>query len=330
MPYSRKPIEVNTTRTFNDWRIEINAAIAKLNELFNSDNEFNPRPGALLDAVTISGSIIDYDTTFRNSNIHSSDINISTIRNSEIYNGIIDGATIRYTILESTTTVRGDVNNATITNPTISGGSWQGGAFSGASLNEVSLQGFDDNETVVVSIISHITGSSTVQIDNVPKDLSNGKFWFDNKEYRIISSDSGASTMEVENVEVDRTFSGDLTIKFGIRSLLRSPHITEPLFSGAVHMDGENIHMIIKSGDSARRISIAEGTPFELFFDTDLRTINLFNGTDVGGEVVFALPYMTSGDTLPAEPYFGQDYFLTTSGVWFKYSGETHGWQQLT
>lgn len=330
MPYSRKPIEVNTTKTFNEWRTEINAAIVKLNELFNASNEFEVHPGGLLNAVTISGSTIGESSTFSNGSIDNTSLTIVTIDNSNIDNSTLNGVTIRNSVLESSNTIQGDILNANITNPTISGGTWSNGAQSGTTMNEISINGFDDNETETVTVSSHTSGSSTVTLTSVPKDLTNARFWYDGKEYTVLSSDGTAVTMEVAEVGVSTTFSGDLILKFGGRSLIRSAKITEPLFSGVVHMDGDDINMIIKYGDSAKRISLAEGVPYELFYDTDLRTVNIFNGTDVGGETVFALPYTTSGDTLPADPYFGQDFFLTVSGVWFKFSGDDNGWQQLT
>lgn len=327
MPYSRKPVIVDVNKTFNEWRIEINAAITKLNELFDTSNEFHPAPGALFDAVTVSGSTIT-ESTFQEGAIDNSTLSVVTIENSTWNNGVIDGATVRNAVFESSNTIQGNLTNPTITNPTISGGTWGNGAATGLTLQEISLGGFEPTEEVTVTVASHTAGSSTVTLTTVPKDLTNAKFWYEGKEYTVLSSNSGASTMEVAEVEPTTQFSGDLLLKFGIRSLLESPKVTEPLFSGVVHMDGDDIYMIVKHGDSAKRIALAEGTPFELYFDTDLRTVHLFNGTDVGGEVVKALPYHESGVSLPGDPYFGEEFYIPASGHWFKYNGSI--WQQIT
>lgn len=272
MPYSRKPIEIDTTRTFNEWRIEMNAAITKLNELFDASNEFTARPGGTLESVTISGSTVNEST------IMDSILNVVTINSSTWNDGVIDGATVRNSTFESTNSYN-DINN-----PTISGGTWSNGSQSGTILNEVSLNGFDYGETTTVTVDTHSTGSSTVNLTSLSKDVTNGNFYYEDKEYTIISSDQSTNTIEVADVEADRTFSGDLKIYIGVRSTLSNPKIDYPLFSGKLHMDERNTHMLIKYGTSTKRTNeIGRGVAYELYFDTDLNKLFIFDGVTDGG-----------------------------------------------
>lgn len=105
MAYSTKPVSISSGDTLIEWRNELNKAIERLNELFNSSDEFEPKTGAIF--------------------------NSSVINNPSITNGSITGTTI----------TNATINGATISNPTVvSGGTFSGGSvINNAVINDATF-----------------------------------------------------------------------------------------------------------------------------------------------------------------------------------------------
>ena len=186
MAYSRKPIIIELTNKLNDLRIEFNASVEKLNELFNASNEFEPQPGSVLVSPTISGASVEA-STLNGSTLNSASIVSSTLENSNFNNGTVDNGTIQNSVIESSTTwnspnltnptisggtlTNSQIDNATlndptITNvvlsePTISGGSYEQGTFTNNEINNPTISGgtINSDELITPSISSSIDGA---------------------------------------------------------------------------------------------------------------------------------------------------------------------------
>lgn len=106
MAYSRTPLEINVNFTFNEWREEINAAIERLNQLFNASDELEPMPGAIIgspviNTPTITGGTQDSPT------VTDGIYNTPTINNATASSGTYDGITITNSTLDGTNTFPG-------------------------------------------------------------------------------------------------------------------------------------------------------------------------------------------------------------------------------
>lgn len=267
MPYSRKPIYLTTNSTVNEIREEINATITKLNELFNDSNELETRINPILNNPTIlngtaSGTVVE-SGTFKNPSISDAVIENSIIGNTNTFNVTLDNRT---------------GSNVTLTNSTL-----QNSSLNVVSITEASIQGYYAEEDKTYSVVSHTEGSTTVELSSLDIDLADTKFWYDGREYKVVSTDISTNTVTLEYVPSDVTFSGNLTFREGERSNIFDPMIREPMFSGVVHMDGDIMHMVIKHGTTSEREALSTGVANEIFFDTDLEQLYIYDGQTVGG-----------------------------------------------
>lgn len=211
MAYSRAPVEITLSDTFNELREEVNAAFQRLNELFEN-NDFQPLAGAYLEQATLkNGNVEDTDiieSTIDNSTIKNSQVNDSTIENSDVENAQINNSTmdngvIRNTEIEDTTTFSGthSLSNVTFTDST----------FKNSTFENVTLQGYQ--EKVTRNVDSHDEGSTTLEIDSeLPNSSKRGVFHYSSYVIRIDSVDGTELTLNSDDVPSDLQISGELEI----------------------------------------------------------------------------------------------------------------------
>lgn len=316
MPYSRKPVIVTTANTLDEFRIELNAIVTKLNELFNGSNELQPAPNAVFDSPQINNPTISggsgQGTSYTNVSVNSSTFNNGTHTNSNF---------------DNTNTSSAQLTNNTGNGLNLTNSVFDSGSVNNSSINDGNITGFDPVQDETVSVSSHTTGSTTISLTLVSKDLSGGRFWYDGREYYVLSSDDTADTMTLQEVPADVTFSGNIVIRFGFRTKIRNPEIVEPIYSGVVHMDGDLMNMVIKHGTTAERTALLEGVANELWFDTDIDTLFIYDGNASGGIPVKAAQYHETGTSLPASGYAGQEFFDTDDDQWYKWNDTQQRWE---
>lgn len=88
--------------TLNEWREELNAAIVRLNELFNGTDGLEPMVGAIFNSPTINTPTI-VGGTQDNPVVSTGTFNNPTINNATINSSTIDGATLTNAVITSAT-----------------------------------------------------------------------------------------------------------------------------------------------------------------------------------------------------------------------------------
>jgi hypothetical protein len=102
MAYSRKPITISSGDTLNEWRDELNATIERLNEMFNSSDELQPKSGAKILSPEITTPIVT-GGTFSDSIITSATVNDPIVSNPTITGGSSNGSTITNAVINDAT-----------------------------------------------------------------------------------------------------------------------------------------------------------------------------------------------------------------------------------
>lgn len=272
MPYSRKPIQITTNSTVDEIRVELNATITKLNELFNALNELEPAPNPVFHNVTLSGGLAN-DVILESGIVRQTVIEDSVIGLSNTVDISFDDKSANNFTLDNST-----LTNSTLTNNTILQSS-----FDTVTIKDSNVQGYDAALDETHAVASHTQGSTTIELTSISDSLDDYDFWYDGREYTVQSTDVSLNTVTVYEVESDVTFSGNLTFRSGDRTTIRNPYIFEPTYSGIVHMDGDLMNMIIKHGSTTKREDLGLGTEYELFFDNVEERLYIYDGVSNGG-----------------------------------------------
>lgn len=310
MPYSRKPINITTNSTIGEIREELNASITKLNELFNVANELEPAPNPVLHSVTISGG-------YANNLIHES----GELRDAAADNITMENSQINNSQIASTTTSQAALQNNTAVGLSVTNSSMNNSSLNTVTIDKSSIKGYDQELDQTYSVVSHTQGSATVTLTDFTNSLTEKYFWFDGREYFISDSDTATDTITVLSVPADVTFSGNLTIRTGTRTVIWNPNIIEPVYSGVVHMDGDEMNMVIKHRTTAEREALAEGIRYELLYDTDHDALFIFDNNEVGGQPVRAGMYVPVELSLPASGYLGEELYISSEDQFYKFNG---------
>lgn len=85
-------------------------------------------------------------------------------------------------------------------------------------------------------------------------------------------------------------------------------------------MDGDLMNMVIKNGSTAKREGLAEGVLGELFYDTEINVLTIFNGSEIGGILPRTAQYVDNVASLPASGYLGEEIYLADSDQFYKYN----------